>query len=129
MSLPPVSLLRRITTRVLQRVREDRNETGIIRRLTGEIISTLRAGKEDSLLRPPAAVRLNPFPAHAVQRTSPQARFWRPRRSWVLPSQCCTHLCRQKIVAGELQVVYSALRVEKKDRFASPQRSGNHWRQ
>jgi hypothetical protein len=53
--------LRRITTRVLQRVREDGNETGIIRRLTGEIVSVLRAGKKDSLLRPRAAVCLKPI--------------------------------------------------------------------
>src|SRR5258708_26256259 len=38
----PLRFLRRITTRVLQRVREDGNETAIIRRLTGEIVSVLR---------------------------------------------------------------------------------------
>src|SRR6266853_6727837 len=45
----PLRFLRRITTRVLQRVREDGNETGIIRRLTAEVGSVLRTGKEDSL--------------------------------------------------------------------------------
>ena len=74
----PLRFLRRIATRVLQRVREDGNEMGIIRRLTGEVGSVLRAGKEDSLLRPRAAVRLNPFPAHAIQRASPQAQVLAP---------------------------------------------------
>ena len=59
----PVCFLRRIPTRVLQRVREDGDETGIVRRLPGEIGISLRARKEDSLRGPRATVRLDPPPA------------------------------------------------------------------
>jgi hypothetical protein len=63
---------------VLQRVREDGDETGIVRSLTDDIVSVLRARKEDSLLRPRAAVRLNPFPTRVSRRT---CDFYRIRRA------------------------------------------------
>ena len=61
----------RISTGVLQRVREDRDETGIVRGLRSEIGGVLLAGKERSLIRPRTAIRLNPFPAGAIQRANP----------------------------------------------------------
>ena len=61
----------RISTSVLQRVRKDGNETGIVRRLCGEIGGVRLAGKEGSLIWPPTAIRLNPLPACPVQRASP----------------------------------------------------------
>ena len=67
----PRCFRRRISTRVLQRVREDGDETGIVRRLRSEIGGVLLAGKEGSLIGPRTAIRLNPFPACAVQRAMP----------------------------------------------------------
>ena len=48
----PLRFLRRIATRVLQRVREHVNETGIIRRLTGEVGGAVCASKCMSPLNP-----------------------------------------------------------------------------
>src|SRR5260370_14401778 len=64
----PPCFLRSIPTRMLQRVREDGNETGITRRFPGEVGIILLAGKEGSLVRPRAAIRLDPAPARAVCR-------------------------------------------------------------
>jgi hypothetical protein len=60
MSLPRVVLPPGIPACVLQRVREDGDETGIVRRRCGAVRAYLFAGKEDSLRRPYAAVRLDP---------------------------------------------------------------------
>src|SRR3984957_13706071 len=67
----------RVTTGVLQRMREYRDETGIVRWLRREIGGVLLASKEGSLIWPRTAVRLHPFPACAVQRTHPQAHLFR----------------------------------------------------
>src|SRR6266481_2202812 len=64
---PPCFLLS-ISTRMLQRVREDENEAGIVRRLSGQVGSVLLAGEKGSLVGPRAAIRLDPVPAHAVCR-------------------------------------------------------------
>jgi hypothetical protein len=61
------SLLRRIATRVLQRMREARDETGIAHRFPGKVGTFLLASQEYRLRGKSAAVRLNPFPARAVQ--------------------------------------------------------------
>jgi hypothetical protein len=99
----PPRFLGRITTCVLQRVREDGNETGIIRRLTAEVGSVFRTGKEDSLLRPRAPVRLNPFPARAVQRASPQAQVLEPQCGiWYFQRDAAYVFVGKEIVAGEL---------------------------
>jgi hypothetical protein len=71
--------LRGIPTRVLQRVREDGDETGIVRRRCGAVRAYLLADKEDSLRRPSAPVRLDPAPTPAVQRASPKANLFRPQ--------------------------------------------------
>ena len=65
--------LRRIPTRVLQRVREDGNETGIVGRLTCEVGISLPADEEDSLRGQRAAVDLDPAPGSRDQRAGPQA--------------------------------------------------------
>ena len=70
-SRDPRCFLLRVTTGVLQRVREDRDETGIVRWLRSEIGSFLLASKEGSLIWPRAPVRLDPNPARAVQRARP----------------------------------------------------------
>src|SRR5260370_29497393 len=48
----PRCLLRRIPTRVLQRVREDGDETSIVRRLRSELGAFLRSGEEYQLRGP-----------------------------------------------------------------------------
>ena len=67
----PRCFRRRISTGVLERVREYGNETGIACRLCSEIGGVLFAGKEGSLIGPGAAIRLNPFSARAVQCATP----------------------------------------------------------
>jgi hypothetical protein len=60
-------LLRRIPTCVLQRVREDGNETGIVCRLTREVSISLRiADQKDGLRRQCAAIRRDPTCARAA---------------------------------------------------------------
>ncbi len=71
--------LRGIPACVLQRVREDGDETGIVRRRCGAVRAYLFAGKEDSLRRPSAAVRLDPAPTPAIQCASPKANLFRPQ--------------------------------------------------
>src|SRR6185369_1821008 len=67
----PRCLRRRISTGVLQRVRKDGDETGIVLRFRSQIGGILLAGKKGSLIRPRTAIRLNPFPARDVQRAGP----------------------------------------------------------
>ena len=103
-------------------MREHRNETGIIRRLTGKIVSALRASKEDSLLRPRAAVRLNPSPADVVQRAGPDAQVLAAQFGvGYFDCDAAYVFVGEEIVAGELQVVRSTLRVEEEG-IASPAR-------
>jgi hypothetical protein len=85
-------------------VREDGDETGIVRRLPGEVGIALLADKEDSLRRPAAAVRLDPAPTPAVQRASPWPTSLGPRAELGTSSTMLhTSLSAKKIVAGELQ--------------------------
>ena len=94
----PRCFLRRIPTRVLQRVREDGDETGIVRRLRGEIGGFSSPARKGSLRGPRAAIRLNPFPARcAVQRAMPTGPpLSDPGQSWALPARCCTRPCRRR---------------------------------
>jgi len=102
----PRCFRRRISACMLQRVREDGNEAGIVGRLRSEIGGVLLAGKERSLIWPRAAVRLNPFPACAVQRPSPQADLFRTEgKVGHLQHDAAHVLVGEVIVAGELQVV------------------------
>ena len=64
-------LLRRISTRMLQRVGEHRDETGIVRWLRSLVVGLVVAGKEYRLRGQRASVRLNPFPSHAIHCTLP----------------------------------------------------------
>ena len=75
----PRCFLRRIVTGVLEGVRKDGNETGIVRRLRREVGSFLLTGKENRLRGERAAVRLNPFPARAVQPAMPRMGLGKPR--------------------------------------------------
>ena len=102
----PRCLRLRVTTGVLKRVREDRDETGIVGWFPTEISSVLLAGKERRLIWPRAAVRLNPFSACAVQRASPQAHRSRAQsRVGYFQHDAAHVLVGEVIGAGELQIV------------------------
>ena len=103
-------------------VREDGDETGIVRRLTREVGISLRADKEDSLRGQRAAVRLDPTPARAVQRAGPQANPFGPKgRVGHFQHDAAHVFVGEEIVAGELQIVQGALRVEEEG-IAAPAR-------
>ena len=72
----PPRFLRAIPTRMLQRMSEGGNETDIVRRLPCEVGISLRADKKDGLRGQRAAIRLDPSPALAFQRTGPQANLF-----------------------------------------------------
>src|SRR5271165_4771090 len=76
-SRDPRCFRRRISTGMLQRVREDRDEAGIVRGLPSEIGAVLLAREERGLIWARTAVRLNPFPACAVERTCPYVHLLR----------------------------------------------------
>src|SRR5262245_43407532 len=59
----PLCFLRGVPTRMFQRVSEDGDETGIVRRLTRKIGISLCADKKDGLRRQRATVSLNPASA------------------------------------------------------------------
>src|SRR6266436_6045624 len=68
----PARVLRRISTGVLQRVRESGDETAIVCRLTREVGISLRTDEQDSLRGQRAAIRLDTLPARTVERAGPQ---------------------------------------------------------
>ena len=81
----PLGFFRLIPAGVFQSVREDRNETCIVRWLPGEVRVVLLAGKKGSLVGSRPAIRLDPAPTGAVcwnQRASPQPNLFRPRREF-----------------------------------------------
>src|ERR1700722_8843920 len=111
----PRGFCRRISTGVLQRVREDGDETGIARGLRSKIGGVLLAGKEGSLIGPRTTIRLNPFSACAVQRASPQAHLFSTEgRVGYLQHDAAHVQLGEVIVTGELQVVQGAQGVEEK---------------
>src|ERR1700686_3995819 len=56
----PARVLRRISTGVLERVRESGDETAIVCRLTREVGISLRTDEQDSLRGQRTAIRLDP---------------------------------------------------------------------
>ena len=73
------------------------------------------------MLRPRAAVRLHPFPAHVVQRASPEAQALGAQFELGNFDRDAAHVfVGKEIVAGELQVVQSALRVEEEGSLRQP---------
>ena len=114
-------LRRRISTGVLQRMRENRDETGIVRRLRTQIGGVLFAGKERSLIRPSTAICLNPFPASAVQCASPQAQLFIPELRVGDFEHDAAHIrFGEVIVTGELQVVQCSIYVKRKWTLRQP---------
>ena len=110
----------RVSTGVFQRMRENGDETGVVRRLPSEIGGVLFAGEERSLIRSCTAIRLNPFSTCAVERTSPQAHLPTPEgRIGHFQYDTAHVLVGEVIVTGELQVVQGSLDVEEK-RISAP---------
>src|SRR5579863_2560174 len=114
--------LRCIATRVLQRVREDRDKTSIVRRLRSLVGGLLIARKEYRLRSQRAAVRLNPFPARAVHSAMPQAHLSGAQGGIRHFQNDAAHvLVGKEIVTGELQIVQRPHRVKAKG-VAAPAR-------
>jgi len=114
--------LRCIATGVLQRVREDRDKTGIVRWLPGLVGGFLIARKEYRLRGQGAAVRLHPFPARAVHSAMPQAYLSRAQgRVGHFQHDAARVLIGEEIVTGELQIVQCPHRVKEKG-VAAPAR-------
>src|ERR1700733_344120 len=109
----PPCCLRRIPSYVLQRVRKDGDETGVVCRCRGEVSSSLVAGKEDSLRRPRATICLNPASACAVYGSSPKAKHFGPERGVGHFQHNAAHVfVDEAIVAGELKFVQGASHVK-----------------
>jgi hypothetical protein len=64
---------------VLQRVREDRDETGVVCRLPGAIGVVLLTSKEGSLRGSRAAIGLDPVPARAIRLRARRPTSFDPR--------------------------------------------------
>ena len=98
---------------MLQRVRERRDETGIVRWHLGEICRLLRHRSRRWIARPRAAVGLNPFAASTVHRTRPQRdRSLSERGIRELQNDAADVRAGEEIGASELEIVQRALRVE-----------------
>src|ERR1700689_2527037 len=118
----PRCFRRRISSSVFQRMREDGDEAAIVRWLRSQIRRVLLARKEGSLIGPRPALRLHPFPACAVQRTSPQTHLLRTEgRVGHFEHNAAHVLVGEVIVTGELQVIQGAIYVEEKG-IAAPAR-------
>ena len=69
---------------MFQSVRDDRNETCIVRWFPDEVSVVLLAAKKGRLVGPRPAIRLDPAPSRAVfrnQRASPQPNLFRPKKA------------------------------------------------
>ena len=113
-------LSRRISTCVLQSVREGSKETPIVRRFTSEVgISFF--DKQDSLGRPRSALHLDPAAAITWRkRARPQANlFCTQSRVRYFKDDAAHIFVSEEIVARELQVVLRAFHVAE-ERVAAP---------
>src|SRR5262249_37785337 len=111
----PFCFLRRITTCVLKRVRENGQETRVVGRRTSEVRIFFLARKDVRLGRQRAAVHLTPAAAPAAlgnQGAGPQANLLRPQgRVGHFKSDAAHVFVSEEIVAGELQIVLCAFHV------------------
>src|SRR6202166_3916666 len=113
-------LSRRISTCVLQSVREASKETRIVLRLTSEVgISFFH--KHDSLGRPRSALHLNPATAITWRkRARPQANLFCPQsRIRYFKNDAAYIFVSEEIVARELEIVLRAFHVAE-ERVATP---------
>src|SRR5882672_1258283 len=116
----PLRLGRRISTRMLQSVREGGKKPLIVPRFPREV-GTSVLDKQDSLRRPRSALRLDPAAAMAWhKRARPQAKLCRPQSSvGYFKSDAADVFVGEEIVTRELQVVLRAFHVAE-ERVATP---------
>src|SRR3984885_7196603 len=97
-------------------MREDGDETGIVRGLAGEVGVVLLAGKEGSLVGPRPAIRLDPAPTRAVfrnQGASPQANRFRSKNGvGYFQRNTASIFVQEEIPSCELELVDRAQYVE-----------------
>ena len=109
---------------MLQRMREDADETGIVRRLPGAIRFVLLATQEGSLRGSRAAIRLDPARGRALrrdQRAGPQADLSRPQnRVGHFQRDAANVFIGEEILANELKVVQGAGASKKKGSLRQP---------
>src|SRR5580704_10172087 len=112
----PLCFFRWIPARMFQSVRENGNETCVVRRLPGQVSVVLLAGKKGSLVGPRPAIRLDPAPTRAVcrnQRASPQPNLFRPKkRVGHFQHNAANVFVCEEIPARELKFVERAQYVE-----------------
>lgn len=112
-------LSRRISTRVLQSVREGSNETFIVRRFTSKVGISL-FDKYDRLRRPRSALHLDPAAITSRKRARPQANLFCPQSRVRYFKNDAAHIfLSEEIVARELQVVLRTFHVAE-ERVAAP---------
>ena len=117
----PRCFRRRVSTGVLKRVCEDGHETGIVRRLCSEISGVLLTCKKGSLLRPRAAIGLNPFPGCADLVCAPTGPPFRAQgRVGHFQHDAAHVFIGKEIFTGKLQLVQRAQHVEKKGSLRQP---------
>src|SRR6266481_3320330 len=103
-------------------MREDGDETGIVRRLARVVAISLRADEKDRLRGQRAPVRLDPNPARAVQRARPQADPSGSKgRVGYFQHDAAHVLVDEEILAGELQIVQRPPGIEEEG-IAAPAR-------
>ena len=113
-------LLWGVPTGVLQRVRKDGDEMGVVRRLCGKVSIPLLAGKKDRLRGQRTAVSLHPTAARAVQRPHPKVDFFRPEnRVWHFQDNAAHVFVGEEILPGELEAIQGTDRAEE-ERIAPP---------
>src|SRR5262249_21958064 len=101
---------------------EDGNETSIVRRLTCEVGISLLADEKNGLRRQRAAVRLDPAPNCADQRSGPNPNPFGPKGSVGHFQDDTAHiLVGEAIVTGELHAMQDALGGEEEG-IAAPAR-------
>src|SRR5882762_3361388 len=112
-------LSRRISTCVLQSVREGDKETLIVRRFTSEV-GIFFFDKYDRLRRPGSALHLDPAAIIWRKRARPQANLFCPQSRVRYFKNDAAHIfVSEEIVARELQVVLRAFHVAE-ERVAAP---------
>src|SRR5205814_4579788 len=111
---------RRISTRVLQSVREASKETPIVRRFTSEVGVSF-FDQHDSLSRSRSTLHLDPAAAVTwPKRSRPQANLFCPQsRIRYFKNDAAYIFVSEEIVARELKVVLRAFHVAE-ERVATP---------
>src|SRR6266481_4389444 len=113
-------ILRRVSARVLQFVREHADEATIICRVSAEVFRSLLAGKEDRLQGSSTAVRLDPAIGALVRCASPNSYcIVSQSRVGQFKHDAANIFICEEVIPCELHVIEIAVYVEK-ERIAAP---------